>query len=132
MILPSSTLVTDLVDFASSTEIDNQVSENVDYFLRLRDKSLKSPYEYFNSSSQTMSSLLLLISALSLISIAFTTVLGMSLDYSTNNVSQIVSAVVLASTNVFLWVFYYRLRGKETYTQNTYDDYNDSAMLVLL
>eukprot|EP00981_Chlorochromonas_danica_P001433 scaffold300_cov173-Ochromonas_danica.AAC.1 len=112
MILPSSTLVTDLVDFASSTEIDNQVSENVDYFLRLRDKSLKSPYEYFNSSSQTMSSLLLLISALSLISIAFTTVLGMSLDYSTNNVSQIVSAVVLASTNVFLWVFYYRLRGK--------------------
>eukprot|EP01039_Chlorochromonas_danica_P004070 gene4070-4451_t len=105
MILPSSASVTDLVDFASSTEIDNQVSENVDYFLRLRDKRLMHSYEYFSSSSQTMSSLLLLITALSLISIAFMAVLGMSLAYSTNH---------------------------ETYTQNTYGGFNDLGVLVLL
>eukprot|EP00981_Chlorochromonas_danica_P010723 scaffold3349_cov165-Ochromonas_danica.AAC.1 len=110
MILPSSASVTDLVDFASSTEIDNQVSENVDYFLRLRDKRLMHSYEYFSSSSQTMSSLLLLITALSLISIAFMAVLGMSLAYSTNHVSHIVSGVIVVVTNVFLWFFYYRLQ----------------------
>lgn len=112
MILPNHTPVADLVDFASSTEMDNQVSENVDYFLCLRDKSLQTSYEYFNSSSQTMSSLLMLITAVSFISIAFMTVLVMSLAYNANHISQIVSGVIIVVTNVFLWVFYYRLRGR--------------------